>query len=283
MATVTEIKKDIEFYQDFASLIEVLKAISSFQYHSREKRLWTFGDFVSIVEGFFDFIDTSAVRHPFLDPGDRPLGVIAVTSDAGLLGGLNFRVMSAALGQLKSENDTIIVIGLQGQNMIKEKNVRSENFPIVDDENRYFRALELRDYIIKEARGGKFGRVTIVYPFALSISVQRVVMLTLLPCSEWFKDRQKARAVPQNEIIFESLPSDDIEYLAHLWIGYKLFEIFQFSRLAEFGARVIHLEESSQKVKEINKKLKLKYARIRHEIIDQQMRELFTARSLYAR
>ena len=34
--------------------------------------------------------------------------------------------------------------------------------------------------------------------------------------------------------------------------------------------------------KEIDKKLQLKYFRARHEVIDQQMRELFAARALYA-
>ena len=72
------------------------------------------------------------------------------------------------------------------------------------------------------------------------------------------------------------------EYLIYLLFGQKLFEILQFSRLAEFAARTVHLEESSEKIKTIDDKLQLKYFRARHEVIDQQMRELFSARALYA-
>ena len=71
-------------------------------------------------------------------------------------------------------------------------------------------------------------------------------------------------------------------YLVYLLMAQRLFEILQFARLAEYAARTTHLEESSDKIKEIDKKLQLKYFRARHEIIDQQMRELFTVRSLYS-
>jgi F0F1-type ATP synthase gamma subunit len=54
------------------------------------------------------------------------------------------------------------------------------------------------------------------------------------------------------------------------------------SRLAEMGARFTHLEEATQKIQELNQKLRLQYFKFRHEVIDQNMRELFAARALYA-
>ena len=75
---------------------------------------------------------------------------------------------------------------------------------------------------------------------------------------------------------------DVIEYLVYLWIGQKFYDIFGLSRLAEFAARYVHLEESLHKLKEMDGKLKLQYFRIRHELIDRNMRELFSARLLYA-
>ncbi|MBN3039091.1 MAG: F0F1 ATP synthase subunit gamma, partial [Candidatus Omnitrophica bacterium] len=73
-----------------------------------------------------------------------------------------------------------------------------------------------------------------------------------------------------------------IEYLIYLLLGQKLYEIFGWSRLAELAARFVHLEESTQKLKELNEKLKLEYFRIRHELVDRNMRELFAARALFS-
>ena len=67
-----------------------------------------------------------------------------------------------------------------------------------------------------------------------------------------------------------------------LGIGQKFDEIMGLSRLAEFAARFVHLEASSQKLKETDNKTHLEYFRVRHELIDRNMRELFAARLLYA-
>ena len=72
-----------------------------------------------------------------------------------------------------------------------------------------------------------------------------------------------------------------MEYLLYLYMGQKLYDIFGLSRLAEFAARFMHLEESSQRLKEMDKKVKLEYFRVRHELIDRNMRELFSARLLF--
>ena len=83
-------------------------------------------------------------------------------------------------------------------------------------------------------------------------------------------------------MIFESSMGSILEYLSYLWVGQKLSDIFGLSRLAELGARYMHLEESSQRIQKVNKELKRQYFRCRHELIDQSMRELFSARILYA-
>ncbi len=65
-------------------------------------------------------------------------------------------------------------------------------------------------------------------------------------------------------------------------MGQRLYEIFGMARVCEQAARYMHLEESCNKIADLNKKLLLQYFRRRHEVIDANMRELFSARSLYA-
>jgi len=283
MATLTEVKKDMEFYKDFTSLIEVLKSIAIFQFHALQKKIISFAEFLKVVGTFVEFIDVKRVRHPFVYPGKRPQVIIAVTSETGLLGGLNNKVVTGALGLLKSENDKILTIGQQGQNLLKAIQRKCESFSTITDENRPMQALRIRDYIFAQAMKNGFGTVKIVYPIALSIAVQRVVQLDLLPCTSWIKEYSTEHPFTQEDVLRESSSGDIIEYLAYFWIGYKMFEVLQMSRLAEYAARVIHLEESTQKIKDINKKLRLQYTRACHEVVDQQMRELFTARALFAK
>jgi ATP synthase F1 gamma subunit len=293
MSTISDIKKDMEFYRDFSSLIDALKAITISQFQTLERKLKTFDDFNKEVEGFFGLLNLKAVNHPFVDAGNLPQGAVAVTSDAGLIGGLNSRIVNIAVSHLKGRDDKLAVVGLQGHRFAGGHNIDFKAFPGIGDKQGYELATQVRDYIVKEVLAGRLGAVKLIFPFALSITNQRVVELDLLPCTKWpkkdssslqegdFKDQLSKSTVPQ-DLIIESSLADIVEYLVYLWIGHKLYEVFQFSRLAEYAARVVHLEESAQKVKEIESKLRLKYFRQRHEVIDQQMRELFSARSLYA-
>jgi len=278
--TLSEIKKDLEFNRGLSSLIEVLKNIAVSQYRTLEQRLKTFEKFLLTVESFFGFIDCTKVSHPFLSPGDRPQAVVAITSDSGLLGGLNMQVVTAAVGELEKRPGKLIVIGERGKVYASESNVPFVAFGGIKDEERYSQAMQLRDYLVGKALAGEFGYLKVVYPRPISFTVQRVETISFLPFVSPAPSEEMDKII--SEIIMESTPAGATEYLVYLWIGQKLYEIFGFSRLAEFAARYVHLEESLQKLKEIDNKLRLQYFRVRHELIDRNMRELFSARLLYA-
>jgi F0F1-type ATP synthase gamma subunit len=110
--------------------------------------------------------------------------------------------------------------------------------------------------------------------------VQQVEVVNFLPFLPNFLAAKQKESVIQN-VIIESRISDIVEYLIYLWMGQKLYDIFGLSRLSEFAARYVHLEDSLRRLKEMDSKLKLQYFRVRHEIIDQSMRELFSARLMY--
>ncbi|MFC1709572.1 F0F1 ATP synthase subunit gamma [Candidatus Omnitrophota bacterium] len=294
MATIADVKKDMEFYQDFGSLIEALKSITVAQFHTLEKKIKTFDEFASILESFFHLIDLKSVWHPFVQAQVAGVGVVAITSDAGLLGGFNNRIMHVAMNYLRNPQNKLIVVGSQGKRIAEGFKVSFEFFTGAEEGERHSRAVQIRNYIIEDVLYRRLGALKVIYAFAPSITNQKIVEYDLLPCTEWPKDHTGPTGrnplegggdlgQPGLDYILESPVGSIIEYLAYLWIGQRLFEILQFSRLAEYAARFVHLEESSQKIKDLDEKLRLQYFRVRHGIIDQQMRELFAARSLYAR
>ena len=279
MLALSKVKKNIEFNQRFKSILEVLKSIAVSQFHILEKKLELYEPFDRALHAFFASIDMKKIVHPFLKP-TPPLGVVAVSSDQGLLGGLNLRVINAATSLIQTKQDQLIVIGEQGKHYARYGKVPFVAFPGVHDETRYQQAIEIRDYLFQRIREKQIGSIQVVYPRAFSLVNQKVEAVMLLPLVA--EESQLPSEIDWSQIVFESSPECILEYLAHLWVGQKLNEFFGLSRLAELGARYIHLEESSQKIQDMNNKLKLQYFKLRHEAIDQSMRELFSARSLYA-
>jgi ATP synthase F1 gamma subunit len=281
MLALLKVKKNIEFNQRLGSILEVLKSIAVSQFHVLETKLNVFEPFGKVLESFFSLVDMNKVKHPFLDAGrDTPVGVIAITTDQGLLGGLNNRVMNAAIHILNARGGELIVLGEQGKTYARYSKVPFVGFPGIVDDTRQRQALELRDYIFEKLGESRFGAVTVIHPRSLSLINHRLEEVTLLPLSR--QESTEKVDVDTSKMIFESSLESILEYLSYLWAGQKLSDIFGLSRLAELGARYMHLEESTQRIQDVNKKLKRQYFRCRHEMIDQSMRELFSARILYA-
>jgi ATP synthase F1 gamma subunit len=279
MQALPQIKKDIEFNKNLHSLVEVLKSIAVAHYHVLERKIKSESKFFEILQGFFGFPHLKKAEHPFLTKTNRPLGIVAVTSDMGLLGGLNMKVMTAALEDNEKGNSRLIIVGEKGHALVREKKLPFVAFPGVRDEERFAQSLALRDFLIEEVLTGKLGGIEIIYPEPVSFLVQRIKKYVLLPFS--VPNVSPDDEVIEKEAIIESHLSDAIEYLISLWLGQTFYEILGYSRLAELSARFVHLENSSQKLQDYEKQLRLKYFKVRHEIIDRSMREIFSARSLY--
>jgi len=281
MKTLVSIKKDLEFNKSLSALLEVLKTIAVSQYKSLEKKISSYEKFLLTVDTFFKFIDLKGIDHLFLNPKDKRQIVVAITSDSGLLGGLNMQVVSTAIRELEETPGKLIVIGARGKAYASETGIPFTVFAGIKEEDRVFQAAQLRDYIVNKLLEEGIGYLKVVYPRPISFTVQRVEVVQFLPyISPDKKEDYKGGAF--TDVIMESNPADIIEYLVSLWISRRLYDIFGLSRLAEFAARFIHLEESSHRLKEMDQKLRLQYFRVGHELIDRSMRELFSARLLYA-
>lgn len=277
MRTLAAIKKDLEFNKGLSSLIEVLKNIAVAQYRSLEHKLTSFKILLKTIEEFSDVVNPQTVNHPFTDPGGRPMAVVAVTSDSGLLGGLNMQVVNAAIAELEKEPGQLIIIGERGKVYATDSKVPFIAFPGITEEGRYGQAMQVRDFLTARVLKGVFGPVRVIYPHPVSFTVQKVAEVSFLP----FVFEQSEGRRGGTDVILESHQSGVLEYLVYMWIGQRLYEIFGLSRLAEYAARFVHLEESLQKLKEMDIKERLQYFKVRHELIDRNMRELFSARLLF--
>jgi len=284
MPAIAAIKNEREFYKDFYSLINVLKTVAIAQFHALERKMQTYEILTETLESFFGLLQLDRIDHPFANPSKNlPMGIVAITSDRGLLGGLNNRVMTAAFAHMQDAKNQLIIVGDQGKKFVHGMNLFYKGFTVGEDNERYLRALELRDYIISEVLSGRIGAVKVFYPFAESIQLHKILEIDLLPCTAWpRREKENLDEGLDDDVLLESFPGHIVEYLMYLLMAQRFFEILQFARLAEYAARTTHLEDSTGKIKDIDKKLQMQYFRARHEVIDQQMRELFSARVIYA-
>jgi len=279
MRLLSAIKKDMDFNANLYNLLEVLKEIAIAQYRILEKKVKKFDEIYAALSSLQGMFNITESKHPILNTAGKQPGIIALTSDAGLLGGLNMSVMTQAIHEGEKTKAKLYIIGEKGEMYAKESGLSYVTFKGVSDETKIAQAAELRDYIFKEAMNGRIGELKIVYPQALSIVSQQVKIQQLIPFvfSSAAAGKKPGAAAPVS-MIMESSVDDIVEYCTYLLLGYNFFQVFSMARLAELSARFIHLESSKTKVEQLNKDLRLQYFRQKHELVDRNMRELFAAR-----
>lgn len=293
MALLSQLRRDLRFNAEFLQLIQTLKNIAASQYHTLEREKERFAEFMDQFTGFFQVVDMAAQKSPLVDVETDVVGIVLVTSDSGFMGGLNAGVIQAGYdvqGILPASQVRYIVIGEKGATKLSENGREFKGFPGIAQETRYEQAMEIRDYIVKEVSEKRIGKVVVVHPRPISFTQQTIDTFNLLPCGELF-DRSSAKPPPPaattalgkvmadaRKVTVESRFEDMVAYLAEVWVASKLYEVFEDSKLAEFAARAMHLEESVQKLEKEHKKLKHQCFRAAHELVDKSMRESFSSR-----
>jgi ATP synthase F1 gamma subunit len=276
---------------EFLQLIQTLKNIAASQYHMLEHEKERFEAFMSAFAGFFRLVDMVGVDDPLVRPMSETLGIVMVTSDSGFMGGLNAAVIDAAIeaqGAIRNDLVQLVVIGDKGANKLLERERSFKFFRGINQDTRYEQALEIRDYLVGEVLAKRMGKVILSYPRPLSFTQQSVDVIKLLPCAELF-DRGSASAISARvagrgilaearKVAVESSFPDMVEYLSKVWVAAKLYEVFEDSKLSEYAARAMHLEESGQKLEKEHKKLRHQCFRAAHELVDKGMRESYAAR-----
>src|SRR3989338_441268 len=311
MKLLSQIKNDIDFNRNLYNLVDALGKIAVSQYYLLEKKVKLYEKIFTGVGEIFAAVDIVNSSSPFINPQNCPPGVIAVTSDAGLLGGLNMQVMNLAAKEMSraggkpegsgwqpnsqshrpagsclasdSQSHRLLTIGEKGRLYAAENNMACASFKGIGDTESFLQAQQLRDYIIAEGSEGRLGALKIIYPHPISVISQRVQTITLLPVTQVVSSPPRPPAGNREggngaDVILESSTDNILKYLAYIFLGNKLSDIFSLARLAELSARFVHLETSKSKIEQLNKELRLQYFRQKHELADRNMRELFAAR-----
>ena len=280
MASLTQLKQEMQFNTHLHGLLEALKSIAAQQFQSLERTIKTHETFFEAIQAIGGTFAVERLSHPFTRR-DGPIGVILITSDTGLLGGLNQQVVLTAVKEYRRQPGELLVVGERGLSYVREAGQSCRAFPSAAEPQRRALANQIRDYALNEVLQGRLGGLSIVYPRALSFTLQRVELIRVLPCFEWFQPGTARGVRSTMPVLMESSVGQVLEYLVWFWLGQRLYEVLGLSHLAELAARSVHLEGSCQELQRRGQKLKLRYFRQRHELIDRGMRELFAAKALY--
>ncbi len=281
MIPLIKLREDLRFAKELQEMIEVLKAATATQFRSLQRKRKNFEQFKLRLEDFLTSFVARNFRHAFLtERAQLPKVIVMITSDEGFLGSLNALVINAGLEQAASR-DELVVMGERGARYLSES--QGADFtvlPGIGDDITYKRAVAVRDLLIARFLSKKVGTVLVSYPRFLSLTVQKVEVVRLLPASDIFGSREgiKKQSSKATEFLAEPTRGSVVDYLVRGYLMQKLYDMFWESKLSECAARIIHLEGSHEEILNANTKLKYEYFKHLHEKSDKNIREIFASR-----
>lgn len=290
---LNELRRELRFNKELLSLVETLKNVAGSQYHLLEKKKQRFAQFMEAFSEFFRVVDLVDVTNPYVKIASDVTGLVILTSDSGFMGGLNSGVIQAAfdaVAGLPPDKVAYVVVGEKGAGVISDMRIPFHFFEGISQDTIYEQAVVIKDYLIGEVGAGRMGRVLVAAPRAISFSSQEIEVIDLLPCGILFaREHEEAEQLARQgvkrfladarKVIVESSYDDMVTYLAGIWVTSRLYEVFEDGKLAEFGARAMHLEGSLQKVEKEYSQVRQKVTKATHELVDKGMRESFAAKS----
>lgn len=275
MIPAAKLKQNLKFNENLDDLIEVMKLAATLQFNQFRARQEPAVDFLSFLEEAFGLISRQAINNIFLTPRrESTTAVILISSDEGFLGELNVLLVNR-LTEIKAAESEVIVLGRQGVEYLDELGMRFTAFPSPSEKLEFKHVEPLRDYVFKRYEKREISKIQIIYPKFVNIALQQIESEILLP----LPIPAAANVVKINEeFIIEPGLNSVIEGWVKLWLGFRMYQIFWSSKLAEFAARIMHLEASMQELKRINQRLELEYFKYLHSVSDKTIREISASR-----
>ena len=217
-------------------------------------------------------------RHPFLVERDtvKKVGIIVVTSDKGLCGGLNTNVLRLALGEIKQwegegEQFEVCAIGNKGLGFMQrlKANVVSQATGLGDTPHmdKLIGAVKV---MLNGYTEDRFDRLMIFYTKFLNTMKQEAVMEQLLPLSG------ETLGAPEGlwDYIYEPDAKAVIDQVLTRYIEALIYQAVSENIASEQSARMVAMKAASDNAGNVIGELQLIYNKSRQAAITKELSEI---------
>ncbi|MDH5480841.1 MAG: F0F1 ATP synthase subunit gamma [Nitrosomonas sp.] len=270
--------------QKITRAMEMVAASKMRKAQDRMKKARPYGEKIRNVAAHMSRANTE-YRHPFLIERDtvKRVGVIIVTSDKGLCGGLNTNVLRRVVSEMKTweaegEEIEVSCIGNKGLGFMSRinANVISKVVGLGDtpDMESLIGAVKV---VLDGYNEDRFDRVYIFYNRFINTMKQEPVMEQLLPLSD---DRMQEEAQSEGkttaawDYIYEPEAKPVIDDIMVRYVEALIYQALTENMASEQSARMVAMKAASDNASSVIDELTLIYNKSRQAAITKELSEI---------
>lgn len=276
--------KSVKNTQKITRAMEMVAASKMRKAQDRMKKARPYGEKIRNVAAHMSGANTE-YRHPFLIERDtvKRIGIIVVTSDKGLCGGLNTNVLRKALNQMKawqSEGEQIEVccIGNKGFGFMSRINATVISQVVgLGDTPDMGRLIGTVKVMLDGYTQDRFDRVFIYYNRFINTMKQEPVMEQLLPLTDEriHGDKKEDDTLRVTwDYLYEPEAKPVIDDLMIRYIEALVYQAVTENMASEQSARMVAMKAASDNAGNVIDELTLIYNKSRQAAITKELSEI---------
>jgi F-type H+-transporting ATPase subunit gamma len=286
MAAGKEIRskiKSVENTRKITRAMEMVAAAKMRKAQERMKHARPYAEKIAKVAAHFSKAHPE-YKHPFVVTRDtvKRVGLILVTTDKGLCGGLNTNALRLTLNKLKAWDEQkievdVCAIGSKGMGFIQRlgANIASQVTHLGDTPHME-KLIGPVQVMLDAYKEGRIDAIYMVYSRFVSTMKQEATLTQLVPLS----GAQDTEASGEHwDYIYEPEAKSVVDSLMVRYIEALIYQAVAENMACEQSARMVAMKAASDNAKNVISELKLVYNKTRQAAITQEISEIVAGAS----
>ncbi|MBA2648442.1 MAG: F0F1 ATP synthase subunit gamma [Legionella sp.] len=280
MAGAKEIRTKISSIKKTRKITRAMEMVAASKMRKTQERMRASKPYASKIYDVVKHIAraNSEYRHPFMEVRDiKRVGIIVVTSDRGLCGGLNSNLLRETIRAIrqwkeKGHEVDVSVIGRKGQAFFKR--VGGNILGSVDqlgDTPGVKDLIGIVKIMVDAFYQGRLDALHIVYNEFVNTMTQRPQVIQLLPLPKSVEDDALAH---HWDYIYEPDAKELLDNLLERYIELQVYQGVVENIACEQAAKMIAMKSATDNAGDLIKEFQLAYNKARQAAITQELAEI---------
>jgi F-type H+-transporting ATPase subunit gamma len=287
MAGMKEIRGKIKSVQNTRKITKAMEMVAASKMRRAQERMRAARPYADKVRDIAAHMSRSnpEYRHPFMvtNEGAKMAGMILVTTDKGLCGGMNTNVLRAALQkfkELEGQGKTIeaTAIGTKGLGFLNRLRAKVvSNVVHLGDTPHLEKLIGAVKVQLDMYSEGKISAVYLAYTRFVNTMKQEAVIEQLLPLSaDQFERKEDEGTVPSTswDYIYEPDAQAVVDELLVRYVEALVYQAVAENMASEQSARMVAMKAASDNAKTVINELQLVYNKSRQAAITKELSEI---------
>jgi len=277
MASAKEIRTQIKAIQNTGKITKAMEMVAASKMRKAQARVVEARAYAEGIRRVVAHLMSAhpEFKHPFLVERDqiKKVGLIVISTDKGLCGGLNTNAFKAALGLMKEQTAEIEVftIGRRAGAFMRRIGAHvegvAENVP---DSPELADILGVVTLAIEKFRAGGIDEVHLVYSEFVNTMTQKPTTMQLIPCPVVEAEEDSGHW----DYLYEPEAKDVLEGILRRYVESLVYHAVLENKACEQSARMVAMKAATDNAKDIVKDLSITYNKARQAAITQELAEI---------